>query len=105
MNQIQTPPVTVLLDRISVIEALSRESTESQQFKYRGTMQPLPIVRVHLGLPIYRTANHRTKTLQEEYLAKHPDLPKSFLLTNEYGLNRVWLVQFNSTVMEKRGIQ
>ena len=35
MSQIQTPPVTVLLDRISVIEALSRESTESQQFKYR----------------------------------------------------------------------
>ena len=78
MNQIQIPPVTVLLDRLSVIEALSRESTESQQFKYRGTMQPLPIVRVHISLPVYRTANHRTKTLQEEYLAKHPDLPKSF---------------------------
>ena len=78
MNQIQTPPVTVLLDRVSVIEALSRESTESQQFKYRGTMQPLPIVRVHLSLPVSRTANPRTKTLQEEYLAKHPDLPKSF---------------------------
>ena len=40
-----------------------------------------------------------------EVIPATDDLPKSFLLTNEYGLNRVWLVQFNSTVMEKRGIQ
>ena len=31
------------------------------------------------------------------------DLPKSFILTEEYGLSRVWLVQFNSATLEKRG--
>lgn len=30
------------------------------------------------------------------------DLPKSFLLTSEYGLNRVRLLQFNTSTMEKR---
>ena len=29
-------------------------------------------------------------------------LPKSFVLTSEYGLNKVYLVQFNSTVLEHR---
>lgn len=29
-------------------------------------------------------------------------LPKSFIVTSEYGLNRVYLVQFNSTVLEHR---
>lgn len=30
------------------------------------------------------------------------NLPKSFILSSEYGLNRVYLVQFNSTVLEHR---
>ena len=29
-------------------------------------------------------------------------LPKTFILTSEYGMNRVYLVQFNSTVIEHR---
>ena len=29
-------------------------------------------------------------------------LPKSFILTSEYGFNRVYLAQFNSTVLERR---
>ena len=33
------------------------------------------------------------------------DLPKSFLLTSEYGLTKVYLVQFNSTTIEKRSIE
>ncbi len=78
MNQSQTPPVTVLLDRLSTLEALARETKESQPFRFRGAMQSLPIVRVRLDLPVYRTENHRTKTLQEEYLAKHPELPENF---------------------------
>lgn len=57
------------------------------------------------------TCSHRTREFLKkaeengEVIPATDDLPKSFLLTNEYGLNRVWLVQFNSTVMEKRGIQ
>ena len=30
------------------------------------------------------------------------DLPKSFLLTSEFGLNRVYLCQFNAATLEKR---
>ena len=30
------------------------------------------------------------------------DLPKSFLLTSEYGLERVYLCQFNAATLEKR---
>ena len=30
------------------------------------------------------------------------DLPKSFLLTSEYGLDRVYLCQFNAATLEKR---
>ncbi len=30
------------------------------------------------------------------------DLPKSFLLTSEYGMDRVYLCQFNAATMEKR---
>lgn len=78
MNQIQTSPVSVLLDRLSTLESLARETNETQPFKYRGAMQALPLVRVRIDFPIYRVANHRTKTLQEEYLAKHPELPKTF---------------------------
>ena len=32
------------------------------------------------------------------------DLPKSFILTSEYGMNRIYLVQFNSATIEKRGL-
>ncbi len=30
------------------------------------------------------------------------DLPKSFLLTEEFGMNRVYLTQFNSNALENR---
>lgn len=30
------------------------------------------------------------------------DLPKSFLLTSEYGMDRVYLCQFNAQTLEKR---
>ena len=37
-----------------------------------------------------------------EVISTTDNLPKSFVLTAEYGLNRVYLVQFNSTVIEHR---
>lgn len=30
------------------------------------------------------------------------DLPKSFVLTSEYGFNRIYLTQFNAATIEKR---
>lgn len=39
---------------------------------------------------------------QGEVVTITDDLPKSFVLTEEFGLNRVYLTQFNSTALEKR---
>ena len=30
------------------------------------------------------------------------ELPKSFVLTSEYGFHRVWLTEYNSATLEKR---
>lgn len=40
-----------------------------------------------------------------EVISATDNLPKSFVLTAEYGMNRVYLVQFNSTVIEHRKIK
>lgn len=39
---------------------------------------------------------------QGEVIAITADIPKSFVLTEEFGLNRVYLTQFNTTALEKR---
>ena len=39
-----------------------------------------------------------------EVVTATDDLPKTFIVTSEYGLNHVYLIQFNSTTLEKRGI-
>lgn len=39
---------------------------------------------------------------QGEVIAITADLPKSFVLTEEFGLNRVYLTQFSTTALEKR---
>ena len=33
------------------------------------------------------------------------DLPKSFLLTEEYGMNKIYLIQPNTATIQKRGIR
>ena len=40
-----------------------------------------------------------------EIVSPSEELPKSFLLTREYGLDRVYLVQFSTQTMEKRMFQ
>lgn len=39
---------------------------------------------------------------QGEVISIAQDLPKSFVLTEEFGMNRVYLTQFSSAVLEKR---
>ncbi|MBR3077399.1 MAG: DUF370 domain-containing protein [Oscillospiraceae bacterium] len=54
------------------------------------------------------TWSHRTRAFLKnaeengEVVPATDNLPKSFILTSEYGLNRVYLVQFNSVVLEHR---
>ena len=39
---------------------------------------------------------------QEGQVVPCDDLPKSYVLTAEYGMNRVYLTSLNSTTLEKR---
>ena len=55
--------------------------------------------------------SHRTREFLKkaedsgEVVPVADDLPKSFVLTSEYGLNRVYLVQFNASVIEHRRLK
>jgi hypothetical protein len=55
--------------------------------------------------------SHRTREFLKqaeekgEIIPATDDLPKSFLVSTEYGMNRVYLVKFNSTVLEHRQIK
>ncbi len=56
------------------------------------------------------TWSHRTRAFLKqaeengEVVPVTDDLPKSFIVTAEYGLSRIYLVQFNSTTLEKRSL-
>ena len=52
-------------------------------------------------------SKHTRKFLSEaekngEVVTATEDIPKSFLLTSEYGMDRVYLCQFNAATLEKR---
>ena len=49
-----------------------------------------------------RTREFLTKAEQEGQVIPCDDLPKSFVLTAEYGLNRVHLTSLSSATLEKR---
>ena len=54
----------------------------------------------------HRTREFRSRAERNgEVVPVAEDLPKSFVLTSEYGMNRIYLIQFNSVTMEKRGIR
>jgi hypothetical protein len=49
----------------------------------------LPIIKVHQNVPKYRMENGRTASAQVEWLAKHPDKPKTFFKED----SELWEVQ------------
>ena len=53
------------------------------------------------------TSKHTLKFLTEaekrgEVIDVSGDLPKSFIITEEFGMQRVYLSQYNASVLEKR---
>lgn len=60
-------------ERILEIKNKVANSSKTAQIEYQGRIQDLKVIRVNIGLPIYRIENFRTATLQKEYLAKHSD--------------------------------
>ena len=68
-------------------------------------------VREKSIIGIFDMDNTSTSKWTREFLARAEkngqvvpcdDLPKSFLLTAEYGLDRVYLTPYNSSTLEKR---
>ncbi len=49
-----------------------------------------------------RTQLFLSKAEQEGQVVPCDDLPKSFVLTAEYGLTRVYLTSYNTSTLEKR---
>ena len=49
-----------------------------------------------------RTRDFLEKAEKEGEIVPCDDLPKSFVLTSEYGFNRVHLTPFSTTTLEKR---
>lgn len=66
------------LVRIETIRRLAADPLRKARFRFRGTNQDMPVISVKINLPVYRIGNRRTKTLQEEYVIKHPELPNNF---------------------------
>lgn len=64
-----------LLTRKSEIAGKAEESTTLYPLEVMGKYQRLKQVSVRIQLPIYRIENGRTRTLQKEYLATHPECP------------------------------
>lgn len=52
-----------------------------------------------------RTRDFLSKAEREGQVIPCDDLPKSFIITAEYGLNRVYLTALSSTTLEKRIIE
>lgn len=55
-------------DRKAQIDTEIKSSTQKERFTYRNQSDLLPVVRLPIGLPIYRMKNFRTSVEQREYL-------------------------------------
>ena len=49
-----------------------------------------------------RTVEFLNHSEKEGQVVPCDELPKSFVLTSEYGLPRVWLTEYNTATLEKR---
>lgn len=62
---------------LEISKALSNDqSKESHYENYRGKYRALPVVELPIELLVYRIENIRTKSLQKQWLAQHPDCPR-----------------------------
>ena len=58
-------------EREHIIRANVAASNTTQPFyEFRNEKKLLPVIRIPIGLPIYRTENFRTFTLQKQYIIK-----------------------------------
>lgn len=63
--------------------ALKSKVNEHKTIKYHGESKKIPVITVRIEVPIYRLANGRTVTLQEEYLSNNADVRNDLFTYDE----------------------
>ncbi len=72
--------------RITMIKDLREGSKEKYPVNYQGKYQPLDVIEVRIESLVYRIENIRTKNLQKEWIAQHPDISKDFFTRDSYSI-------------------
>lgn len=70
-------------DRQARIEMEEGLADKTHPVKFRNIMKVLKVVRIPIGLPIYRMKNGRTEDEQNDWLLKHSDLPPNYFSQGE----------------------
>jgi hypothetical protein len=72
---------------MAITEAVNNSQTgEKHQINYRGKYRPLPVIEVPIEMLVYRIENIRTKSLQKQWLAQHPDLQKDLFVSDPFSI-------------------
>lgn len=66
-----------ILKRKYEIAEKIKQSTNTYSIEFQGKYQYIPVIIVKIGFLVYRLENGRTRTLQRQYLAEHPNAPKN----------------------------
>ena len=72
--------------RSNIISDAVASSKESMHEEYHGKYRALPVVEIRIEALVYRMENIRTKNLQKEWLAQHPDLPKDLFTCDPFSI-------------------
>ncbi len=64
-----------------ILEAL-KNPYETIYEEYHGKYRAIPVIETRIEVPVYRMENIRTKNLQKEWIARHPELEKDILTSD-----------------------
>lgn len=75
--------LTAPAEREAIIEKALKNPVRAEAFyDFRSTKYDLPVIRIHVDLPVYRMENFRTYTDQHEYVAKEKK-PADFFVAGQ----------------------
>ena len=68
------------------IDNTPKDKKEMYRINYRGQYRPLDVIEVPIEMLAYRIENIRTKSLQRQWLAQHPDLPRDLFISDPFSI-------------------
>lgn len=93
------------IQRVKYVKEAVKRSTENYRIEYHGKYRPIPIVEIRIEVPVYRMENVRTKNLQKEWLAQHPDLSRDILTADPFSIEAQEIQhQILSLLADKEGL-